>query len=109
MAGCGCLHSHNRLCLVSGEAKPLALDSPKPKPRSRRAEPPPLSMWRRRRSTTLTAIGGGFGQINTPAAAVADAILRLTWHWRFFSNELVVASVCRTATGASNHRAGFHQ
>lgn len=42
---------------------------------AKQAETPPLSMWRRRRSTTLTALGGGFGQINTPAAAVADAIL----------------------------------
>ena len=32
---CGCRHSHDRHCLVSGETKPLALDSPKPKPRSK--------------------------------------------------------------------------
>jgi hypothetical protein len=73
---CGCCQANNRHWLVSGETKPLALDSQSQSLEARRAETPPLSMWRRRRSTTLTALGGGFGQINTPAAAVAGAILR---------------------------------
>ena len=32
---CGCGHADHRYCVVSGETKPLALDSPKPKPRSK--------------------------------------------------------------------------